>query len=575
MASMAIPAGPVARARKTERAQRAQRTTGSPPAQVEQGFAYDRLMLVMLLFAGAIFLIAARLTHLQISADGTTSAAGIGGVPVRADIVDRNGVVLATNIEAWAIGIQPAAIIGDKADLAAKLNELMPEQSAEWYLEQLNRPVRFTYIRRNAEPQLIEAVNALGEPGITFGKEPERLYPQGMLGGHVLGWVDASGTGAAGVERAMQEQLLSDGGRGAPLALSIDSRVQAVMEEELGNAMTSLQAQGGTGIILDVDTGEVVALASGPTFNPNVPREANPESLRNNAIQSVYELGSTFKPLTVAAALDAGVTNPSERWDAVSPVMIGRHSIGDSHPAGRWLTLPEVLTKSSNIASARIGERVGIERMDAMFRNLHFHERPALELRERARTMYPTQWSRPTLLTAAFGHSVAVTPLHLANAYATLVNGGIYRPTTLLRVDRAPEGQRVFTAQTSATINQMLRLIVTNGTGRKAEAEGFRVGGKTGTAEKPGAGGYSKSVNVSTFVAAFPMDRPRYVVLVMLDAPKANAETQGQTTAGWTAAPVVSKVIARTGALLGIVPSLTQDVDVSRMAHLVEGAQEN
>ncbi|HEY0115012.1 MAG TPA: penicillin-binding protein 2, partial [Allosphingosinicella sp.] len=385
----------------------------------------------------------------------------------------------------------------------------------------------------------------------------------------------ADGQGAAGIERALQDRLIAEQGRAQPLALSIDSRVQAAMEEELGRAMQSLNAQGGSGIMLDVDTGEVVALASAPFFNPNVPREATQDALRNNAIQGAYELGSTFKPLTVAAALDAGMTTPAERWDAVSSVMIGRHAINDSHPAGRWLTVPEILTKSSNVATARIADRMGIERMDAMFRALHFHERPAFELRERAGPLYPREWSRATLLTTSFGHGMAVTPLHLASAYATLVNGGLWRPATLLRqTGAAPAGERVFSAETSARMRQMLRLIVTNGSGRKAEAEGFRVGGKTGTAEKAGAGGYSRSVNVSTFAAAFPMDRPRYVVLVMLDAPQGNAETGGQTTAAWTAAPVVSKVIARTGALLGVIPSATQDIDLNGMRHLVEGAEE-
>jgi cell division protein FtsI (penicillin-binding protein 3) len=539
----------------------------------EQGIAYDRLMLVLLLFAGAIFLIAARLAHLQISSAGSGGVAAAAGLPPRGEIVDRNGVVLATTIEAWAIGVQPANIIGDKADLAARLNELMPEQSAEWYLQQLNSKARFTYLKRSAEPELVEAVNALGDPGITFGKEPERLYPQGALGGHVLGWVGADGQGAAGIERALQDRLIADATRGKPLALSIDSRVQAAMEEELGRAMASLQAEGGSGIMLDVETGEVVALASAPNFNPNVPREATQDGLRNNAIQGAYELGSTFKPLTVAAALDAGEIGAADRWDAVSPVMIGRHSIGDSHPAGRWLTTPEVLTKSSNIATARIADKMGIERMDAFWRKLHFHEKPAFELRERAGPLYPREWSRATLLTTGFGHGMAVTPLHLASAYATLVNGGVWRPATLLRHDgQAPAGERVFAEETSYKMRQMLRLIVTNGSGRKAEAQGFRVGGKTGTAEKAGAGGYSKSVNVSTFAAAFPMDKPRYVVLVMLDAPKGNAETGGQTTAAWTAAPVVSKVIARTGALLGIIPSAAQDIDLTGMAHLVEGA---
>lgn len=547
-----------------------------PQEAARAGIAYERLMLVMLLFAGAIFLISARLAQLQIfSGDGSGRLAAAANAP-RADIVDRNGVVLATTIDTWTIGVQPSNIIGDKTELAARLNELMPEQSAAWYLEKLNHSGRFTYIKRRAEPELVQAVNALGDPGITFGREPERLYPQGALGGHVLGWVGVDGQVSGGIERTQADELAARAANGQNLELSIDTRVQAAMEEELGRAMTSLNARGGTGIVLDVDTGEIVALASAPTFNPNAIRPEDQASLPNPSIEGVYELGSTFKPLTVAAALDAGVTTPGERWDAVSALTLGRHRIGDSHPAGRWLTVPEILTKSSNVATARIGEELGGERMDRLFRSLHFHERPAIELHNRAGTLYPRRWDRGTVLTTSFGHSIAVTPLHLANSYATLVNGGVYRPSTLLKRtgDQIPAGERVFTAETSYKMRQMLRLIVTNGSGRKAEAEGFRVGGKTGTAEKAGEGGagYSRTVNVSTFAAAFPMDRPRYVVVVMLDSPQANAETAGQTTAAWTAAPVVSRVIARVGGLLGIIPSATQDIDLSGMRHLVEGA---
>jgi cell division protein FtsI (penicillin-binding protein 3) len=538
------------------------------------GIAYDRLMLVLLLFAGAVFLIGARLAQLHIFSDTGGRAAAAATLPPRGDIVDRNGAVLATTIEAWAIGVQPRNIIGDKVELAARLNELMPEQSAEWYLNQMRRNVTFTYLRRRADAELVEAVNALGDPGLTFAQEPTRLYPQAALGAHLLGWLDDSGHGVAGIERSLEDRLLGETGRAQPMALSIDSRVQAAMESELGWAMTEMRAIGGTGIVLDVDTGELVAMASAPGFNPNVPGQGSSDGRRNNITQSVYELGSTFKPLTVAAALDAGVTRPGEYWDTMTPLMVGRHRIGDSHPAGRALSVPEVLTKSSNVATARIAERLGAQRMDALFRSLHFNEAPVIELRERQRPLYPREWTRPTLLTTSFGHGIAVTPLHLASSYAALVNGGLWRPATLLRrtQGQVPAGERVFTPETSRRMRQMLRLIVTNGSGRRAEADGFRVGGKTGTAEKPGVGGYSRSVNVSTFAAAFPMDRPRYVVVVMLDAPQRTEANLGQTTAAYTAAPVVSRVIARTGALLGVTPSATRDIDVSDMAHLVQGA---
>jgi cell division protein FtsI (penicillin-binding protein 3) len=269
------------------------------------------------------------------------------------------------------------------------------------------------------------------------------------------------------------------------------------------------------------------------------------------------------------------ITSLAQRWDASSPVPIGRFRISDDHPLGRAITVPELLVHSSNIATARIADQMGAERMQAAFRALGFHEPAHIELNERSRTLWPRDWSRATVLTSGFGHGVAVTPLHLASAYAALVNGGIWRPATLLRVERgrAARGRRVYSEATSFRMRQMLRMIVQHGTGRRGEAPGFRVGGKTGTAEKVATGGgYSRRVNVSTFAAAFPMDQPRYVVVVMMDAPRGNEETHFLTTAAWTAAPVVSRVIARTGPLLGVIPDASRDIDTSELVPLVAAA---
>jgi cell division protein FtsI (penicillin-binding protein 3) len=435
----------------------------------------------------------------------------------------------------------------------------------------------FIYLRRRALPELVEAANAIGEPGIVFSREPERLYPQTALAGHVLGWTDMEGHGVSGMERVLEQRLLDPAQRGQPVALSIDSRVQAAMEAELASAVTAMSAEGGTGIVLDVRTGEIVAMASAPTFNPNDAGAADPAALYNRATMGVYELGSAFKPITVAAAMEAGVvTSPAQRWDAASPIQIGRFQIGDDHPLGRAITVPELLVHSSNIATAHIADAMGAERMQQAFRNLGFNEPAHIELVERARPIWPSDWGRARVLTSGFGHGVAITPLHLASAYAALVNGGTWRPATLLRVapGHAPAGRRVYSEATSYQMRQYLRMIVTLGTGRRAEAPGFRVGGKTGTAEKVVAGGgYSRRVNVSTFAAAFPMDEPRYVVVVMMDAPRGNAETHFLTTAAWTAAPVVSRVIARTGPLLGIIPDAGRDIDTSALIPLVASAE--
>ncbi|HYG31341.1 MAG TPA: penicillin-binding protein 2 [Allosphingosinicella sp.] len=539
---------------------------------------YQRLMVMLLIFAGVTFLIVARLMFLQVFTDRAPGGAAANPLlPARGDIVDRNGVPLARTIDAWTVGLRPGDIIGDPAEVAARLAALMPERSEAQYRAMIASGRTFIYLRRRALPELVEAANAIGEPGIVFSREPERLYPQTALAGHVLGWTDMEGHGVAGMERVLEERLLDPARRGEPVALSIDSRVQAAMESELASSVTAMSAEGGTGIVLDVRTGEIVAMASAPTFNPNDAGAANPAALYNRATMGVYELGSAFKPITIAAAMEAGVvTSPAQRWDAASPIQIGRFQIGDDHPLGRAITVPELLVHSSNIATAHVSDAMGAERMQQAFRNLGFDEPAHIELAERARPIWPDDWGRARVLTSGFGHGVAITPLHLASAYAALVNGGTWRPATLLRVapGQAAPGRRVYSEATSFRMRQYLRMIVTHGTGRRAEAAGFRVGGKTGTAEKVSAsGGYSRRVNVSTFAAAFPMDEPRYVVVVMMDAPRGNEETHFLTTAAWTAAPVVSRVIARAGPLLGIIPDAARDIDTSELIPLVAAAE--
>jgi cell division protein FtsI (penicillin-binding protein 3) len=265
------------------------------------------------------------------------------------------------------------------------------------------------------------------------------------------------------------------------------------------------------------------------------------------------------------------VRDLSVRYDATKPLQFGRFKIRDSHPSDRWMNTPEALIHSSNIVTAQISDQLGAARMDAMLRNMHFNARPDIELAEKAMPLYPKSWDRLTNMTVGFGHGIAVTPMHLASAYAAMVNGGIYRPATMFKTksDAKIPGKRVFTAATSARMRQLMRMIVVDGTGNKADALGYRVGGKTGSAEKPGVGGYNRTLVVSTFAAAFPMDNPRYVVLVMLDEPKGTEASSFQRTAGYTAAPVVQKTITRIGPLMGIIPDMKRDVDVSELMPLL------
>jgi cell division protein FtsI (penicillin-binding protein 3) len=523
-------------------------------------------MVVMLMFVGVTAVVGARLVYLTIFADRTAVGDIANGlIPPRADIVDRNGVVLAGTIDGWKIGVHPKEVIGDRDAIAAKLARLMPDRSEAEYRAILNSKRNFFYLRHEALPALIQKVNAIGEPAIVFEREARRYYPQGGLAAHVLGWTDQDGKAVSGMEAALDDRLLDPARRNQPVALSIDSRVQAAMESELHNAIVTYSALGGTGLVLDVHTGEIIAMASLPSYDPNAPSLAPAENLANKVTLNVYELGSTFKMITAANAIESGVVKSmTQRWDATVPLHIGRFTIKDDHPTRRWLNLPELLAHSSNIATARVADELGPQRTIAMFKKLGFDQPVDIELGARGKPLWPKYWARVTNMTVAYGHGIAVTPLHLASAYAALANGGVWRPSTLLRrdPDHIPSGRRVVSPETSARMRQLMRLVATNGTARKANVPGFRIGGKTGTAEKPFQGGYKRNALVSTFVGVFPMDAPRYVVVAMLDEPHGTRETGGYATAGQVAAPAVGRIINRIGPLLGVIPDETRDVDM-------------
>jgi cell division protein FtsI (penicillin-binding protein 3) len=554
-------------------------TAGAPQRFDLTSAAHARLVVLLLLFIAAAVILTGRMLWLGVSASNAgNQGQGAGFIPERADILDRNGEPLARTMDAYSISVRPDRIIGDRQDLADRLHEIFPDTSAGTFYRALQPGRRWSYLRRRALPEQVAAVNALGEVGIEFPREKERLYPQRTLAAHALGFTSIDGTGGMGVERTFNDRLTDTAQRGTPLVLAMDSRVQAVMESELYQGLTAHRARGAAGIVLDASTGEVVAMASLPVFDPNKLSTQTMDARRNDVVQSVYELGSTFKPLAVAAAMDAGVvTSMSKRYDATEALQVGGFRIRDDHPSKRWLNVPETLVHSSNIVTARIADELGAERMQIMYRKLGFDQRPAIELRERAGAIWPSNWGRLTTMTTAYGHGIAVTPLHLASAYAALVNGGIWRPATMLKLrdDQVPEGRRVYSAATSARMRQLLRLIVLDGTGRSADAKGYRVGGKTGSAEKAHQGGYARHSLVTTFAAAFPMDNPRYVVLVMMDEPKGNAETFGLRTAAWTAAPVVRRFVERAGPMLGVYPQANRDVDLSELTPLLWKADED
>lgn len=556
-------------------------------ARAATALSFWRLLVLAGLFGLFLLLIIGRLATLALFESSRAYGATTKDyIPVRGDIIDRNGIPLARTIKAYAVWVKPALLEGDRRKMAQQLAVIFPDTPEDDFYAKLTAKEP-GYLRKRALPEEARRVHdQLGQVGIEFPREDERLYPQHDLAAHVLGFVGPGGKGQLGMEKVLDKQLSDEKKRGKPVELSIDVRVQAALEQELVRGIKATEAKGGAGIILDVQTGEVLAMASAPTFNPNFPNFADHRNEAadvaagktptlhavNNVTNRVFELGSTFKPLTVAAALDAGtVRNLAIRYDATAPLEISGFKIRDTHPSGRWLNTPEALVHSSNIVTARIADNLGREKMEAMLRALEFDKRPTLELAERSKPLWPTSWGRVTNMTVGYGHGMSVTPLHLANGYAAMVNGGISRPATLFKVPAGKKiaGKRVFSAATSARMRQLLRMIVVDGTGKKADAVGYRVGGKTGSAEKAAIGGYARNLVVSTFAAAFPMDNPRYIIVVMVDEPKGTAESGFQRTAGWTAAPIVRQTVMRIGPQLGIYPDTHRDVDVSELMPLL------
>jgi cell division protein FtsI (penicillin-binding protein 3) len=541
---------------------------------------HQRLMFGMLVYSGIVALIALRILYLAAFGDHAGRKQELTSlVPDRGDIVDRDGEPLARTIDAWTIAVHPTKIIGDKLDIARRLAVLMPERTVAQYFALLRSGKPFFYLRRRAPPGLVEAVNAIGEPGLAIQREPDRLYPQTSLAAHVLGYTDIDGHGVAGMERAFDGYLSDPDTRGTPLALSIDSRVQQALEHELSDAMAAFSAIGAAGVIMDVHTGEVLAMTSLPEVNPNLPGAAPPDARFNRATQGVYELGSTFKPFTVAMAMDSGVIKSfGQQYNCPNVLPAYGHLVHDTHPFGRICTVAEIMEESSNIGTAQIADHLGTARQKFWLAKMGFTGPVPIELKERGRALTPgARWGPFETMTVGFGQGIAVAPLQLAMGYQTLFNGGVYHTPTMLKIGPSHPlgpGKRVFTEDTSYRMRALLRLVVMKGTGRKADAPGYRVGGKTGTAQKLINGRYSQTINITSFAGVFPMDDPRYVIVVMLDEPKATPETYGFTTAGWNVAPVVSRTISRIAPMLGVQPEMNREPDMSQVLPFVHDTKE-
>ncbi|MEP4380319.1 MAG: penicillin-binding protein 2 [Alphaproteobacteria bacterium] len=519
--------------------------------------ARTRLLVGGSLMAAAFFVVGVRLFDLAVfneTEDLRRAASREIARPAtmaRADIVDRNGVLLATSLKTASLFADPRKI-SNPADAARRLVEILPDLSEEVVAARLGSGKSFVWLRRNLTPRQQFEINRLGIPGLNFEQEERRVYPHGRLAGHIVGFTNVDNVGLAGIEKSMDAAIA---GATRPLRLSLDIRVQQILRQELAGQIEKFKAIGGGGIVLDAESGEVVAMVSLPDFDPNAAGQAADDTRFNRMTLGVYELGSVFKIFNHAIALETGVASFNSRYDATRPIRVARFTISDFHPEKRWLTVPEIFQHSSNIGSAKIALDIGTNDQRKYLGHLGLLRRSSIELPEQAQPMYPSRWREINTMTISFGHGIAVSPLHLASAVAATVNGGVLRPATLIEHGAdTSDGVQVFSAETSDRMRRLLRLVVETGTGRNADAKGYLVGGKTGTAEKQVNGSYKRNALISSFVGVYPVTAPRFVVFAMLDEPKGIKESYGYATGGWTAAPVVRGVVSRMAPLFGIAP---------------------
>lgn len=541
------------------------RIEGDRKTAIETG--RNRLMVAGALFTAAFAVIGVRVVDVSLFSENaepryTRSVTKDEKFTGRADIVDRNGILMATSLSTASLFANPRLVL-DPEQAALRLSKALPDINVKTIEKKLRSNRGFVWLRRHLTPRQQYAVNRLGIPALNFQREARRMYPLGPLASHVLGFTDIDNKGLSGVERYFDKELRT---RQENMALSIDVRVQHVLEHELSQSMKKFRAIGAAGLVMDVNTGEIVAMSSLPSFDPNQPGSI-PQDLRfNRTTLGVYEMGSTFKIFTTAMALDAGTVTLRGGYDATKPIRIARFTIKDYHAKKRWLSVPEIFMYSSNIGTVKMALDVGISGHRKFLSKIGMMKSVAVELSETGAPLSPNRWREINSMTISFGHGLAVSPLHLVAGVSAMVNGGIYRTPTLVRRDRGETvpGKRVITEETSLKMRRLMRLVVEQGTGRKASAPGYLVGGKTGTAEKVSGRGYKKKALISSFVAAFPMNEPRYVVLAMLDEAKGTKETFGYATGGWVAAPVVGAVVRRIAPVLGLRP--VKDVDAAREA---------
>ncbi len=485
----------------------------------------------------------------------------------RADITDRNGDVLATTLSSYSLYAEPRKI-WNVEETAKQISSVRPELDIDVLRERLSMDRSFVWIERSLTPKERQSIFALGLPGLAFRQEPKRVYPRGRLASHVVGFTDADLNGLAGAERALNTALSESNAPAS--ALSVDMRVQYAVADELQKGLERFGALSNAGVVMNIKSGEIISMVSLPNFDPNDPDATLPETRFNHASMSTYDLGSVFKPLTMAMALEDQVSTLTELYPVQKPFKVRDKFIRDDHPSKVPLAMPDILAESSNRGTAMLALKIGGEQQRKYLKDLGLLDRVPFELAESAKPQIQNRWIDLTTVTVSYGHGLSVTPLALAAAIGATLNDGQYVAPTLLKRDAAhpAKARRVFSSRTSKSTRDMMRYTVTHGTGKKARVKGYGVMGKTGTAEKPAIGGYDQKRLVTSFVAAFPYEDPAYVVMITYDEPKAVEGTYGWATAGWNAAPTAGAVIERIAPMLGV----ERKLDPIAMSPFSEGA---
>ena len=534
-----------------------------------------RMLLAMFCFAAIYFVIAIRLFSVCItgntseingSSDNPLLQAYVPNPIKRADVLDRNGIIIATSLPTVNLFANPKKIINPKR-AAVELSKILPELRYEDLYAKLRRKGSFIYLKRNLTPTQQYQINALGIPGLEFENGEKRIYPHQNLFAHILGNTNIDNVGISGLEKKLNNRLTESD---VPLQMSVDMGIQDTIRQQLQEAIKKFNAEGATAILMDVKTAEIISMISLPDFDPNDTATLTEKNMFNMATKGVYEPGSVLKVFNTAMSLDSGKVKVSDSFDATQPLKLKYNVIKDYRGENRWLSVPEVLIYSSNIGSARMAFAAGKEEQIAFMKKIGFFEEVPIEVPETGLPLVPRRWGEGTVATVAFGYGLAVSPLHVITAFSAMINGGVYHKPTLLK--QGPrEGKRVISEKTSKSMRELLRLVVVEGSGKRANVKGYEVAGKTGTANKLSAAGKYVDKKVrTTFVAAFPISDPKYALLVMMDEPKATKETWGFVTSGWNTVPTAGKIIEAIAPQLNI--KANYDLDELRKARIIEAS---